>query len=548
MSKFKKMNETASHAYLVTDDGHEVAVAKKALNRATKKKIAEMPMHMLQGGEVQDLMKVQLDDAALLDAQGLPQVRLEDPYGMPKVMLEGQAPVQMAAAPVQGSFLPSFSPESYAQSAVADQMAPLVQEAPAAERSLASTPQADLAPAKPQFVAPVIQAQEQAPMANVPGVPEQMASAGMSPMQIVGGYQAAQSQLARAQEQEAAAKARIMEDDLAESNAMQSLYEANALRAKNIMDQIGSANSEVDPDRYLKNMSTGQRILSMVGLIVGGLGGSLKPVEFLQKQIDNDIEAQKANLGKKQTQLGHLISVLGDQREAINQLRMIKTDMVKRKLERAGELAKGPMAKANAMAAVAELKKSVFDNAQNYVREKTANEHLGYMSGNPKNLEVALSKLDVTDPKMAENARKRYVPGENRLASTDVDRMTRDRFAAHKDFNDKIEQLQKFADASAVRKLDPRETEYAKSLARDFIMTYKTAKQLGALAQYELDLAREAIPQDPTAYLSKLRTNPQYRALKQANLGEWNAIRSQYGFDPVRNTTSMYREIPGFNK
>lgn len=57
---------------------------------------------------------------------------------------------------------------------------------------------------------------------------------------------------------------------------------------------------KVDPNHLYKNMSTGGKIASVIGLILGGIGagatgGKNYAVDAMQKAIDNDVDAQKAN-------------------------------------------------------------------------------------------------------------------------------------------------------------------------------------------------------------------------------------------------------------
>ena len=66
--------------------------------------------------------------------------------------------------------------------------------------------------------------------------------------------------------------------------------------------------SKIDPNRMWANASVGQQIGSVLGMVLGGLGASATggrnlAVEQLNKTIDRDIEAQKVDLGTKQTDL-----------------------------------------------------------------------------------------------------------------------------------------------------------------------------------------------------------------------------------------------------
>lgn len=65
---------------------------------------------------------------------------------------------------------------------------------------------------------------------------------------------------------------------------------------------------KIDPKRYFNNMSTGQRIGTAIGLILGGIGSGLThgpnlAVQIMNKAIDDDINAQKEDLGKTRSLL-----------------------------------------------------------------------------------------------------------------------------------------------------------------------------------------------------------------------------------------------------
>lgn len=86
-------------------------------------------------------------------------------------------------------------------------------------------------------------------------------------------------------------------DNLADINAEQDQLKQNLMDGK------------IDPNRYYKNMSTGQRIGSAISLILGGIGSGLThspnlAFQMMQKAVDTDIEDQKNNLGKTHTLLG----------------------------------------------------------------------------------------------------------------------------------------------------------------------------------------------------------------------------------------------------
>lgn len=65
---------------------------------------------------------------------------------------------------------------------------------------------------------------------------------------------------------------------------------------------------KIDPKHYFNNMDTTHRVMTAIGLILGGIGSGLTKgpnvaLQMMDKAIDRDIDAQKAELGKKQNLL-----------------------------------------------------------------------------------------------------------------------------------------------------------------------------------------------------------------------------------------------------
>lgn len=80
--------------------------------------------------------------------------------------------------------------------------------------------------------------------------------------------------------------------------------------ADKLQKDIG--NGTIDANQWWHSRNVAQKMSGVIGLILGGIGQSFgggpnAAKEIIDKSISQDIEAQKANLGKKQTQLGHYI-------------------------------------------------------------------------------------------------------------------------------------------------------------------------------------------------------------------------------------------------
>lgn len=75
---------------------------------------------------------------------------------------------------------------------------------------------------------------------------------------------------------------------------------------KNLTNAVTSAT--IDPNRYVHNMGTGNKILAAIMMGIGGAGAATArqpniAYEAMQKAISDDIDAQKADLGKKKSLL-----------------------------------------------------------------------------------------------------------------------------------------------------------------------------------------------------------------------------------------------------
>lgn len=117
---------------------------------------------------------------------------------------------------------------------------------------------------------------------------------------------------------------------------------------------------EIDPNHYIGSMGTGKRIATGIGLILGGLGGALTGQEnpalkMINLQIDRDIEAQKANLGKKKSLLEFNQQEYGNLRDAADATRIQMNDLVSHQLKVAAAKSMDPLAKARALQAVGKL-------------------------------------------------------------------------------------------------------------------------------------------------------------------------------------------------
>lgn len=97
------------------------------------------------------------------------------------------------------------------------------------------------------------------------------------------------------------------------------------------------ASGEIDPSHYWHEKSTGQKIGLAISMILGGIGAGLshgpnQAMEVINKNIENDIESQKQNLGNKRSLLSQNLQAQGNLLAATNATRLQMSAMAQGRL------------------------------------------------------------------------------------------------------------------------------------------------------------------------------------------------------------------------
>lgn len=173
------------------------------------------------------------------------------------------------------------------------------------------------------------------------------------------GQDQAAIEYATALDQERGARAR-------EQAAAQSLAERDEEMAgrQQDFDQSVKALSKmsVDPDRFWASRSTGQKISGLIGIALGGLGGSNAGMNIINQAIERDIKAQEFAYGAardtanaKQTAFGMAMQKYGQIDAARSMARAAALDAVIAQTQQMAALSKGTDAQNRADMALAAL-------------------------------------------------------------------------------------------------------------------------------------------------------------------------------------------------
>lgn len=161
---------------------------------------------------------------------------------------------------------------------------------------------------------------------------------------------------ARALGAQGAEEAKVAHDAAVNKQNLLDTYqnEQSSLNAQRQHFMEAYQSQKIDPNHYLGSMNTGERISTAIGLILGGIGGGVlgqenPALKMLNANIDRDIEAQKANLGKQKSLLEFNQQQFGNLRDATQMTKVMMNDIAADKLRAAAAKAMDPLAKARAL-------------------------------------------------------------------------------------------------------------------------------------------------------------------------------------------------------
>lgn len=166
--------------------------------------------------------------------------------------------------------------------------------------------------------------------------------------QLAGTEQAGQAQAQQSKEQLQAAK------DVAAP--AYDLQQSTQEHLKDAIQEVRDVSEDVkaghiDPNRYMKNLSTSGQVATAIGLILGGIGGGGKTnlaMDVLQKNIDRDVDSQKDLVQAYQKNLGNY-------KDAVSMAQLATANVYANKIEQAAAKSGNPLAIARAKQASGEI-------------------------------------------------------------------------------------------------------------------------------------------------------------------------------------------------
>jgi len=567
MSKFKKLSEDKKSATFQHPDGHKITVAKHVLSPEMKKQLSGIPVeHFDAGGEVQGIPtgtavpQVEEEQAPSLDPikkfyninAAAKNTDIGDEYGSGSGNMDylfgsdGEAPKQFDVSSWQKAKNDVLEKtKSDQDAAIAKNQQIMTDNRARAEAGLPPLDQvADAGDSGPigykpisgldsvpeiSGATPVDQPAPQDP--NSPFSGDYLKDYKNSVQGQLGGindYATAKSNLGNEQ-------AGIYNQDLSahqkiEAQATQGLQDS--------LSEVSSAlkdykSGHIDPDHHLNSMGTGQKISTAIGLILGGLGGGLSgqgnpALDFLNKQIQNDVESQAKNLDKSGNLVGAYMKQYNNLAQAKTMAHAVQSFIVADQINAAAAKSSSPMAIAQGKIASNQLVQGALSGLRQMSLTQAMMNGMSSAGGfNPQSLDM----MRIVNPELAKSVEQRYVPGVG-VGSVPIPEKEREGLTLRNELDEKLNDLKKFAKENE-GSLNPAIVNAGKTKASAVQDLFRRATAGGVFREAEKNFVDTMVDQDPTKFFSSLRTIPKYDELIQQNEGALNQMKKSYGL-PVK--------------
>lgn len=368
MKGYKLKSEHPTHVVVVHPDGTHMTIAKSGLSKPMLERVKKLPQHLAPGGEADDgesanpfsPFNAVSDWAKTSDAPIAKFMRGDDP----SAPVTGETPFNKAPGSVDGPR--PDQPDAPKQSSfLQDLVGGTAQGAPQTDY-----PQA---PLENQRIDTTGKAKDQSqgnPNLGMPSPGGQPQLPGQMPQgQMPGDYQKAFGQIAGgikagADATQAGAKDMVaaQEQHIRAMDTAKNVYDQHIakLDSENTKLTEDIQNSKIDPNRVWNSASTGNKVMAGIGILLSGIGSGLTGQQnmalgVIQKSIDRDIDAQKADLGKKENLLSANMRKYGNAHAAYQATAMQLTSVVQGQIAAAAAKMNGAQAQAQAQQAIGQL-------------------------------------------------------------------------------------------------------------------------------------------------------------------------------------------------
>lgn len=347
LSKMKKISSDANHTTMRTKEGHVLKIAHNSLSKGHRKALEALPLisspKMAEGGEVSDdeiiERKAAVDEYNKTHEDMPKEYDQDTEVRMQKTDVTPKAKYAEGSPDVSAADAQEIPPSPTGATSASPAMAPQAGAMPVAQ-----APSMEMAPA------PVTQPDA------VPAQVQPQVTPGLTDPTIGGQTQiAATDALGKAEQGQIQAKANELKTGIAAQQQLANDFHEATQHTQNELSNLRQdmAKGHIDPNHYLDSKSTIGKIGTAIGVFLGGFGqGSNQVLDYVNKQIDNDIKGQQANVDNKSTLYSAALKQSDSQQQAMNLTRLMMNDITLNKLQEAELKSANPIIKARAQQAI----------------------------------------------------------------------------------------------------------------------------------------------------------------------------------------------------
>lgn len=298
----------------------------------------------------------------------------------------------------------------------------------------------------------------------------------------------------------------------AQNQAMQSYEKERAMLETERQNHIQDIkDGHINPEKYWTgDPKTGEgshsRIATAIGMIIAGFNPAGTPnaaVDFLNKQMDRNLDAQAKNLQSKHNLLAENMRQFGNLKDAVSMTRIMQADIVQNQLLTEAAKASNPLAKAAALKAAGELQMKYAPEFQKFIGMRAVQGLKQAAMSDPSKMGAYFAGLDAADPtgKLRKEAEERAIPGVGFATSSEGAKGMREMGTTVNTVKQSIARLKEIAKKGG-KSMNPTliaEADTIRSMLIGQLRVPITGP--GAMSEGERELLMRAVP-DVTSMLS----------------------------------------------
>lgn len=508
---FKKVKEDESVTVMQHPKGHQITIAMKSIPIVHRRQLMSLPLHKACGGAVKL-------------AEGGPP----DPRALPPPDEGAQAEIDRAEIKQeqeQRSDVGRAEMKALQDPQAADQAA---SDAPMASNGASGSWDAEEVPAAPAEAAASAAAPKQQSL-----LPE-ISPASAYNLGVAGIQETAKAQGQQAKEELAAQNTHLENLKMADER-WEKTQTGMINQIKGALNAV--ANGKINPNHYMESMQAPQRVATGIGLLLGGLSSGLTghanpAMEILNKQIDRDIDAQKAGLNNKMNIYHAYLDQFKNAAAAESMTRATELAITGQKIKIAALNSADPLIQARSKIALSQIQQSMVPlvlNAQLMAEGTRFSGASKGQSGSEAEYQTYLKNAQRLNPKLYEDAQSKYIPGVG-TAEIPVHKEDINVLSTFKKMNELAKEGQDFAQSQGRTVWGTAANQKASDIMNSIQVQMSTLEGLNRLTHEEMGVFKDLV-KHPGAW-NQGAAIQSFKDLRHDIHGKTDALVNKYQIKP----------------